>query len=57
MYLFYCWLHWVFLAVYSLSLVPEPLSSCGARASCCAGFSFCGAQALGLAGFSSCAQA
>ena len=29
------------------------LSSCGARASLCTGFSCCGAQALGCAGFSS----
>ena len=30
------------------------LSSCGARASHCGGFSCCGARALGLAGFSNC---
>ena len=48
-YLFYFWLHWVFVAVRRLSLVVanRGYSSCGARASHCSGFSSCGAQALG----------
>ena len=52
----YFWLHWVFLAVHRLfTSCGEQglLSSCGARASHCSGFSSGGARALGRLGFSS----
>ena len=48
-YLFYFWLHWVFVAARGLSLVAASGATlgCGARASHCGGFSCWGAQALG----------
>ena len=53
----YFWLHWVFLAVYGLSLVAlkrgySPVAMHGA--SHCGGFCCCRAQSLGCVGFSSC---
>ena len=50
----YFWLRWVFVAAPGfLQLEQGPLSSCGARASCCGGFSCCGARAPGHMSFSS----
>ena len=53
MYLF--WLCWIFIAVLAFLSRGEGelLSSCGAQASRCGGFSCCGAQTLGPSGFSS----
>ena len=44
----YFWLCWVFVAVWAFSSCGEQglLSSCGAQASPCHGFSYCGDQAL-----------
>ena len=48
-YLFYFWLHWIFIAARRLSLVVRAGATlcCGAWASHCSGFSCCGARALG----------
>ena len=49
MYFIYFWLHWVFLALCSLSLAAAGGATlcCSAQASHCGGFSWCGAQLLG----------
>ena len=58
MYLFYFWLHWIFVAVPGLSLVGASWAALprGTEASHCSDFC-CRAQGLGCVGFSSCAQA
>ena len=49
LFLIYFWLHWVIIAVRSLSLVAEVRTTlrCGVPVSRCGGFSYYGAQALG----------
>ena len=46
-YLFYFWLHWVYVAAHGLSLVAASTLRCGAWASHHGGLSCCRAQALG----------
>ena len=54
-YLFYFWLHWVFVAaqVFLFHLVVKEGSCCSLTASHCGAFYCCRAQALGHMGFSS----
>ena len=55
-YLFYFWLHWVFVAaqVFLFHLVVKEGSCCSLTASHCGAFYCCRAQALGHMGFRSC---
>ena len=54
----YFWLCWVLLALWAFSSCCEQglLSGCGARASCCSGFSCSVAEVQGCVGFSSCSS-
>ena len=47
LFMFYFWLHWVFIAACGLSLVAASGGYSLLRASHCGGFSCCGARALG----------